>query len=450
MPQLKWSYRPYVQFRDRTDTRPVICALRPSEGGFSVEYISDHESGCRLFRRRRFSDEWKAIPVSGGKARITGLDDLSDYEFYIEDPDGNRSLTRLVRTGKPVSSVINYIHPDDPSFDFSGRYCCSPSILRLPSGRLLASHDVYRAKSPQCLTVLFKSDDNGATWDYLCDLFPCFWGKLFLLGGKLCMLSTSTEYGDLLIGTSDDEGLTWNTPTVIERGPGCLKAGFHRAPCVCAVTNGRIWFAVENGSWQDGGFCDCLLSAPVDADPLDPASWTLSEPLRYSDSWAGPGRACSIEGNPFVGTDGELYALYRFREGTGLLMRADVSRPERSLQFVRTVDLPFAHSKFEIVRGEDGLFYAAGNELGSDGKSARNVLSLYRSPDGVSYRRIMRIIDRESSDRRLTGFQYPSFIIEGKTVLLLSRTADNGAASFHDSNMITFHRFNIPEDFDNE
>ena len=51
MPQLKWSYRPYVQFRDRTDTRPVICALRPSEGGFSVEYISDHESGCRLFRR---------------------------------------------------------------------------------------------------------------------------------------------------------------------------------------------------------------------------------------------------------------------------------------------------------------------------------------------------------------------------------------------------------------
>ncbi len=445
MPKLMWSYRPYVRFRDRGEPRPFVCAIRPEERGFSVDFIDGAERGHRLAFRRRFTGAWDSVPVSGGSARVTGLYDNVDYEFYLEADDGVRSATRLVRTGQPVSTAVNYIHPDDGTFDFSGRYCCSPSLLRLPSGRLLASHDVFHGKGPQRLNVIFKSDDDGKTWQYLCELFPSFWGKLFTLGGRLYMLSVSTEYGDLLIGESEDEGLTWKEPTVIERGPGIGKSGFHRAPCVYAISHGRIWFAVENGAWQDGGFTDCLVSAPVDGDLLDAESWTFTEPLSYSESWAGPAFPCAIEGNPFVGNDGELYVLYRFRERTGLLMRADGERPGRRLEFVRTVDLPFAHTKFEIVRGGDGFFYAAGNELGPDGKSARNVLSFYRSEDGVSYERLMRIIDRGDYDSRFTGFQYPAFIIEGKTVLLLSRTAYNGAASFHDSNMITFHRFTIPE-----
>ena len=38
------------------------------------------------------------------------------------------------------------------------------------------------------------------------------------------------------------------------------------------------------------------------------------------------------------------------------------------------------------------------------------------------------------------GFQYPSFLFDGDDILAVSRTAVNGAESFHNANFITFHR----------
>ncbi|MBO4217673.1 MAG: exo-alpha-sialidase [Clostridia bacterium] len=448
MPKLTWSHRPYIQFRYRGEDRPFICAIRPKKGGFSFDYFDSgakSETGCSLRLRRRFSGGWEATAVSGGTADVSGLCDYAEYEFYLVSDDGRQSDVRLVRTGEPIGTVVNYIHPNDGAFAFSGQYYCSPSLLRLKSGRLLASYDVFKGSAPQCLNVIFASDDDGKTWKYLCDLFPSFWGKLFTVNGRLYMLSVAHEYGDLMIGESEDEGLTWKAPTVIEYGPGHGKSGFHRAPCVYAVAAGRIWFAVENGSWNDGGFTDCLVSAPVDCDLLDAESWTFTKPLPFDGNWLCGGRAQVIEGNPFVGNDGELYVLYRNKENVGMLMRADKNDPEKQLEFVKTVALPFAHTKFDIHRGGDGYFYAAGNECDGDGLAARNVLSFFRSDDGVSYERIMKIIDCADHDKKYTGFQYPSFIVEDSTVSLLSRTAYNGAANFHDSNMITFHRFTIPE-----
>ena len=44
------------------------------------------------------------------------------------------------------------------------------------------------------------------------------------------------------------------------------------------------------------------------------------------------------------------------------------------------------------------------------------------------------------TDPALIAFQYPDAIIEGDDLLVLSRTAWNGAHSYHDANMITFYR----------
>ena len=446
MPKLMWSSRPYIQFRYRGNDRPFICAIRPKERGFSFDWLDGGAScGYKLKYRRRFSGEWSEKDVSGGSAEVFGLFDYAEYEFYLAAADGRESVKRLVRTGASVGQVINYLHPDDKTFAFSGQYYCSPSILRLPSGRMLASYDVFRGNGPQCLNVIFASDDDGATWQYQCDLFPSFWGRMFLLKGRLYMISVSHEYGDLLIGESTDEGRTWGNPTVLERGPGNGKSGFHRAPCVEAVHGGRIWFAVENGSWSDGGFTDCLVSAPVESDLLDAESWTFTKPLPFDENWLGGGRAQVIEGNPFVGNGGELFVLYRNKENTGMLMRADISDPSRQLEFVRTVNVPFAHTKFELHRGSDGYIYAAGNECNAEGRAARNVLSFFRSKDGLEWEKIKTVIDCREYDQTYTGFQYPSFLLEGRTVSLLSRTAYNGAANFHDSNMITFHRFDLPQ-----
>ena len=75
----------------------------------------------------------------------------------------------------------------------------------------------------------------------------------------------------------------------------------------------------------------------------------------------------------------------------------------------------------------------------------RNVLALYSSDDLGSWKRRATILEddsdlspEESAER--TGFQYASWQFDGADIVFALRTAYNGAANYHDSNRITFHR----------
>ena len=83
-----------------------------------------------------------------------------------------------------VGTVVNYLHPADDCYSFSGHALCSPSLVRHPDGYLLASMDAYSGDYPQNLTLIFRSDDDGKTWKYVSELFPCFWGKMFIHKGE--------------------------------------------------------------------------------------------------------------------------------------------------------------------------------------------------------------------------------------------------------------------------
>ena len=162
-----------------------------------------------------------------------GLETDRDYCFCVTCEAGQSRL-RLARTGERDGTdgvTVNYLHPEDDAYAFSGRYLCSPSMVRLPDGALVASMDVFEANRPQNLTLLFRSEDGGQSWHYACELFPCFWGKLFVHKGRLYMLAVSTEYGDLLIGASDDGGYSFTQPSVLFRGA-CHSgaSGIHKNP----------------------------------------------------------------------------------------------------------------------------------------------------------------------------------------------------------------------------
>ena len=75
---------------------------------------------------------------------------ITDYEFYVQ-ANHKKSLIRLARTGKIVGTVVNYLHQDDDVYAFSGKYLCSPSLVRHPDGFLLASMDLFNYNSPQNL-----------------------------------------------------------------------------------------------------------------------------------------------------------------------------------------------------------------------------------------------------------------------------------------------------------
>lgn len=444
-----WNYAPYALLNaDETQRSFFICQLQPAAGGFSLAFRDAAPGPHTLLYRLRGTQTWQEQAVSGERACVTGLEDQADYEAAVRRSDGTRTRVRLVRTGACVGRVINYLHPEDEAYAFSGRYLCSPGLLALPGGRLLASMDVYGPGQAQNLTLLFESLDGGETWDYVTELYPCFWGKLFALGGRVYMLGMACEYGDLLIGASEDQGHTWSPPVRLFNGSNAREIGPHKGPMPVILHENRLYTAIDYGSWKYGGHDNCILSADADADLLRPDSWHLTQPLAFDPVWpglpVGPKMGC-LEGNAVVMPDGGVGNLLRLQQtaaqpcgGRAVLLR--YCGADAPLAFDRTVDFPLgASSKFVVLRDGKG-YLAVGNEFYDTARpAARNVLSVAVSRDLAHWRIARRVVDQRKADSTQVAFQYPDAQLVGDDLLILSRTAMNGANSYHNSNMITFH-----------
>lgn len=363
------------------------------------------------------------------------------------------SRLRLARTGfVPGGSVVNYLHPEDGAYAYSGRCLCSPSLVRHPDGFLLASMDVFQGGAPQDLTLLFRSDDDGETWRYVSELFPCFWGRLFVHRGALYMLACSTEYGDLLIGRSDDGGKTFSMPAVLLRGSsGFKQKGVHKNPQPVMRYRGRLWITLEWGSWASGTHAAMCASIDENADLLDASAWHFTPPVPYDPAWEGaaegPSPGC-IEGCPVVFPDGELYNVMRYEIdgckpsfGLACVMKVFPDEPDRPLAFHRMIPFPGNHAKFEIQYDPISRQYLSiVSYLDESHPSGRNLLSLIASEDCVHWHKVTDLFDCAHLPASEVGFQYVDFIIEGDDLLFLTRTAFNRAANFHDANYSVFTR----------
>lgn len=444
-----WNETPYIPANERAKSKnkPYVCRLAPEKNGVSGEWIypGNSKMGGRhtLFVRKRGENQWQTAPAENGQFSLGGLAEGCEYELYIQAENGGKSRTRLFATGDYPGTCVTYHHPEDTQYDFSGRYTCSPSMVRAPSGALVASCDLFLAAGPQNLQILFRSEDDGKTWRYVTELMPSFWGRLFVHRGELYMLSVSKEYGDVLIGKSEDEGETWKTPTVIARGSSLFSCdGWHRAPMAMVPFGGRLWSGIEFGSWHNLRFGNSLISADETANLLNPESWCITEVLTDIPAQSDGTTAPAIEGNAVISPDGRLYDFLRVgsREGggTALILEGDPQKPEKMLEFARYVKFPMGHTKFELM-AHAGAYYAVGN----DNAPHRNVLSLYRSKNLDDWELVKHLIDFKDCDPEYTAFQYPAAFIEENTLYVLSRTALNGAHNFHDANYITFHKFSL-------
>ncbi|MFS0725217.1 sialidase family protein [Paenibacillus sp. 1P07SE] len=458
--QSAWHYRPYSPL-DRISSRtlPYICRLAPGERELALEWFDKGSNGTyahALYYRLRGADApYARLELKGAEAVLHGLEPQRDYELYVERLDGSgRSAVRLARTGAAVGAVINYLHPEDEIYAFSGRSLCSPSLVRLPGGALLAAMDVFAGGAPQNLTLLYRSDDDGASWRYVTELFPCFWGKLFVWKDTLYMLAHATEYGDLMIGASHDEGLTWSTPVTILPGAGSkVDRGPHKAPMPVIAAGGRLHTAIDYGSWSTGGHANGLLSIDGEADLLVADNWRCTTFLAYDPGWEGAvAGKCGggLEGNAVVGVDGALYNVLRYQMngcepayGKALVLRGDLDEPEAPLRFHGIVDFNGgSNSKFDLLYDapSDAYWSIVSEVVDEATPNQRNVLSLAVSRDLQRFEIVKRLLDYREEDPRQVGFQYVSFLIDGADILYQCRTAMNGARNFHDANYATFHR----------
>lgn len=445
-----WNYAPYTLLNaSQTEKTFFICQLQPFAGGFSLAFRDAAAGGHTLLYRRRGETAWQELPLSGLRGRAEGLRDQTDYETCVRrDADGAVTAARLVRTGEALGTVVNYLHPEDDTYAFSGHYLCSPSLLALPGGKMLAAMDVYGPKQAQNLTLIFESSDGGATWEYVTELYPCFWGKLFWHRGKVYMLAMACEYGDLLIGVSEDEGHTWSPPVRLFNGANAQERGPHKAPMPVISHAGRLYTGIDYGAWKYGGHDNCILSIREEDDLLRPENWHLTAPLPFDKAWPGlpqgPLKGC-LEGNAVAGPDGAVYNMLRLQQNTAqpnggqavLLKYEDADRP---LAFESAVDFPLgANSKFVVLK-EGKWYIAVGNEyFSAETPTARTVLSVAVSSDLKSWWIVSRVADMRKADSGAVAFQYPDAQMVGRDLLILSRTAMNGANSYHNSNMITFH-----------
>lgn len=448
-----------------------IMRLAPGEGQVTVDWL-DFETaaaGSRTYTleyKLRGETETASVPLTASSGTITvgELRDGADYELLIRADDRHaaageplRSPARLVRPGHVPGTVVNYIHPEDYTYDFSGRSPASPSIVRLPDGALLASHDIFWGKEGQNTSVLLRSPDDGRTWRFVNFLYPCFWGKLFLHRDRLYMLATSTEYGALLIGRSDDGGETWSAPTELIAAGSREAGGPHKAPMPVIEHNGRLWTGIDYGSWTLGSHASGLVSVPADADLLDAASWTIMPFLPYDPEWpgtaVGPNRAGLLEGNAVVTPDGKLVNMLRYQTnnntpgyGLAIMLAADANRPEQRLEHYKTVPFHGNLSKFTVYYDTRSAQYwsLVNRAVAPDKAGQRNVLTLVRSDDLEQWHIVRDILDYETNgwpeDFKKVGFQYVDWIFDGDDILFASRTAINGAYNFHNANYLTFHR----------
>ena len=181
---INWNYSPYRPFFFEVGDI-YISRVAPGKDCIHFEWLGEKSKKYSVYFKKRDEEEFVLYKeVSEPCCDIEGMESGTDYEFYVACGD-LKSRVRIARTGEVPGVVINYLHPDDKAYSFSGNYLCSPSIVRHPSGCLLASMDLFGHSAPQNLALIFRSDDDGKTWHYVTELMPCFWAKLFIhKGGK--------------------------------------------------------------------------------------------------------------------------------------------------------------------------------------------------------------------------------------------------------------------------
>lgn len=337
------------------------------------------------------------------------------------------------------------------------RFLGSPAIVISFDGAYVVSLDVFGKDSTSSDTYVYESTDSGASWREIAHVPHAFWSSLFAHGRALYLLGTSTEYGALLIRRSDDGGATWTVPRDCASGLISSDARFHTAPVPVVEHRGRLWraFEITTGAGSEWGrFSSGVMSALLGSDLLDAANWTLSPPVEIPARLAELGCPTWLEGNVVIEPGGSLVNILRAQvwdRGRQFVARlpVDVERnrlsvdPESALR-----PMPGGGSKFSIrFDPVSHAYYSLANTGLFDssptlGLRARNTLSLIRSRDLAEWE-VLGVVAHHPDDA-LHGFQYADWVFDHDDIIAVVRTASDfagsNAHSYHDSNLITFHR----------
>ena len=294
----------------------------------------------------------------------------------------------------------------------SGRFLGSPSLLRLPSGTLLASHDEFGPGVARGQRTAFvrASRDGGQTWADAgvgATVADMYWATLFARAGDASVYligvsndgNVAGEPAQATISRSLDEGATWTSPATKLTAS---NMSFSTGPTPVLLAFGRLWRALEHnvGAGWASGYSTCVISAAADApNLLDPAAWTLSGELpfqgavaaRVPAAWKRPDVISSfgwLEGGAVDPGDGGA-------TGSRVLLRVNslpaankaalvsLASPGATPVFEDFIEFPGGMTKFSVRRdAASGLFVSLTNNITNDSVSLPPSCSALPAPTG--------------------------------------------------------------------
>ena len=401
-------------------------------------------------------------------------------------------VSPVVRGSEPLAQQYVVVHKVRDLKDPAKAVCVgTPDILQLPSGRLIASMELW-LKRPNSgdeggidypnHCKIKASDDGGRTWRQI-STNGITWGSLFYVKDALHMIGNDPHKRDIRITRSPDGGRTWCKPVTLFD-----DSRYHGSATPVHVKNGFVYRAFED---MDRGSASLVVAGDLSKDLLDPKAWRMSnkvEPPRQTPSLSrgaaskkngrDAGGSWFLEGN-VVEIRGELYVLLRTRidvqltAGLTSVCKLEDDGQTMKYRFVQFYPMPGGQNKFKILYDKkSGLFWTCGSmvpdpyqppePLGDRGfagnpGNTRRILMLSYSIDGLNWFQAGCVA---MSKNPLESFHYASPVIVGDDLLVLSRSSLGAAHQYrhytwktnvksgkaklpynnHDSNMITLHR----------
>lgn len=158
----------------------------------------------------------------------------------------------------------------------------TPSILSLPSGRLVASYERGGKRvDGEPFAYILTSDDGGKTWTQRAR-HSITHGRIFKAGKSLYFLGHN---GDLKIARSDDDGITWTAEVNLTEGE-----RWHQTAANVWHTKGKVYLVMERhvenriiDCWSVGQLAPVLMRGDENADLTRRENWTFASELNFSD-----------------------------------------------------------------------------------------------------------------------------------------------------------------------
>lgn len=381
------------------------------------------------------------------------------------------SLTLFAAQPLAQGYTIVFRNPD-PEYYVEG-----PGLAKLDDGSLLAVVPVVpRAKwsaerrATKSVTHLLRSEDDGKTWTEISSL-PYYSAAPFVHKGILYLFAnkggTKSRNDDVVLLNSMDGGKTWSEPVIL------FKGHFWNCHTGMVQREDKIYWATDDLSLgKNRG--PRLMAGDLSRNPMDPASWRLSEPVAFPGvpsmmTLAKDENVSSQYLEPNVlevgGKLRVLCAVKLKRQAVtnlcGVLDATD-DGPDKALglKFTHYHAMPGGQLKFCVIRDEPSkLLWATANYPADStdvfdwfktvkeetdtkestvpaGGNDRRFLMLQYSVDGLNWFPAGCVAQAKKVSQ---SFMYARPVVDGDDLAIIARSNINGP-NHHDADCATFHR----------